>query len=403
MVTTHMLHGTAVTPHTGVSLHFLGEEGVLFDARQQKLYATNTAATFVWCCLEENLPQGEICERLSRTFKFRPADASAYVNQIVARWRDVGLVDGTTTAAQADTEEPILLRAPLPVSLPGGDGLERRPEDRDYRILDLPFRLRMSPAVTLTYPDPLLESFAVDAPPKANTLLLDTNPRGCGYTVRANGLDVERCESLSEVVPMIRASLLQLALRCSTDFAAVHAAAVADEGRCILLPGAAGIGKSTLAAALVSTGFQFLGDDTVVLTGTRLDVRPVPFAICVKEGAWSLLTERFPALMRQRVHRRPDGHRVRYLPAPIGADPTALKAVSAIVFPHREPGCASALIPISPPQALRQLLEGFYPLGDGLDITKVERLLRWIAAIDCFDLRFSSLDDGVAQIQSLCT
>lgn len=84
----------AAAPRQGVSLHLLGDQGVLFDFPAQRLYAANTTASFIWCCLEERRPLREICGRLADTFGLRLADAVTYVEGILAEWRKLGLIDG---------------------------------------------------------------------------------------------------------------------------------------------------------------------------------------------------------------------------------------------------------------------------------------------------------------------
>jgi serine kinase of HPr protein (carbohydrate metabolism regulator) len=50
---------------------------------------------------------------------------------------------------------------------------------------------------------------------------------------------------------------------------AFRASAVRRNGRCILLPAPSGGGKSTLCAALLDSGFEFVSDDLVLLDGAR--------------------------------------------------------------------------------------------------------------------------------------
>lgn len=47
---------------------------------------------------------------------------------------------------------------------------------------------------------------------------------------------------------------------------ALHAGAVCKKGRCIILPGRSGIGKSTMTAWLLTTGYQYLSDELVFLS-----------------------------------------------------------------------------------------------------------------------------------------
>ena len=68
---------------------------------------------------------------------------------------------------------------------------------------------------------------------------------------------------------------LPLAL-ASAGALVVHASAVADGTRALLLAGAAGTGKSTLAALMSRQGMQVLADDGALLEGSAPDVRVVP-------------------------------------------------------------------------------------------------------------------------------
>ena len=39
----------------GLRLFLLEDEGILFSEGHQEVYALNTPATYVWCCLEEGM------------------------------------------------------------------------------------------------------------------------------------------------------------------------------------------------------------------------------------------------------------------------------------------------------------------------------------------------------------
>ncbi len=273
-----------------------------------------------------------------------------------------------------------------------------------YRLLDLQFRLHVSPGTLRQWIEPLLASLISETPPGAPPLRIGLRAEDGRFVLAVHGEGTGWCARSSQVVPMLKASLLQLALRRSRDFGAIHAAAVGRNGRCVLLPGASGSGKSTAAAALVAAGLDLLGDDTIVLAGDGLAARPIPFAICVKKGAWNLLAGRFPDLLEQPVHDRIDGQRVRYLAPPTVAGDARRdtgRPVAAIVFLKREDGGAAELAALPPFEALQRLLAGFFPLADGLDPDKVERLLEWIGRTPSFELRFSSLEDCVTQVGGL--
>lgn len=63
----------------------------------------------------------------------------------------------------------------------------------------------------------------------------------------------------------------------------IHAAAVAREGRAILLIGDSHAGKSTLALHLLLRGWRFLTDETVLVDPASLSLRPFPRNLVVRE------------------------------------------------------------------------------------------------------------------------
>lgn len=392
----------------GVSLHFLGNDGMLFDAEAQRLYAVNTTATFIWCCVEDGLTRTAMVERLNADLGVPQADAATYVDEILGRWLEFGLIG---IPARATRRAPIEVGpGNRPWSRAASPRSGREPAqlsaaaERHYRLLDTGFRIRLGSEALLRRLEPFLAPLAT-ASPSPDAVVLDLATGRKNFALYADGVECERCERMEQVVPMVKACLVYLALERSRDFCAIHAAAVGRDEYCILFPGATGSGKSTLAAALVAAGFRLLGDDTIVLGRHKLKARPVPFAICSKSGAWELLAAHFPDLYDQPIHDRLDGKRVRYLMPPNGSlcrDPDSRHEVRTIVFPRREPGAAATLAELPRTEALSRLLTGFYPLSDGLDADKVERLLDWITRIDCLELRFGSLDDGVERLLRCC-
>lgn len=381
-----------------VSLHFLGDGGVLFDAASQKVYAANTMATFIWCCLEEGEAPPGIAGRLQQTFGLSHPDAVGALDAALASWREIGLVDRASPVAVAPPSE----RRGEIVEPIGSASAGMADE---YRLLDLRIRLRCWPPRLRRRVVPALMPLADRSGGADLTVVeLDVALRDGRFVLAAGATVIDECVRWDGVVPMLKAQLNMLALRHSRDFAALHAAAVSRGERCVLLPAESGRGKSTLTAALAAAGFLVLGDDTVVLDRDALHARPMPFGICVKSGAWRLLASRFPALARRPTHRRPDGKIVRYLlPRDGGAwAPAALRqAVGWIVFPMRRDSGRAELRPVAKLDALSRLLGGFYPLGPGLDARRVDRLVAWLDGTRCLELRYASLDDAVDRVKGL--
>jgi len=88
---------------------------------------------------------------------------------------------------------------------------------------------------------------------------------------------------------------------------------------------------------------------------------------------------------------------VRYLRPPIEADQRNA-AVSHIIFPRYSATGPTELKPVGRCEALRRLMEECLALRQRLDQDNVEQLVRWIAAIGCFTLNYSSLDEAAELI-----
>ena len=63
----------------------------------------------------------------------------------------------------------------------------------------------------------------------------------------------------------------------SKDYFLIHAAALEEDGKGIIIPACTGSGKTTLALALVSGGFNFLSDDRPILTRKDNGVQMLAF------------------------------------------------------------------------------------------------------------------------------
>jgi hypothetical protein len=188
----------------------------------------------------------------------------------------------------------------------------------------------------------------------------------------------------------------------------VHAGVVRADQKCLLLPAAPGSGKTSITAVLIRSGFRYLSDEVALLEEEEqeaLHVCPVPVSLCIKEGAWDLLTPYYPELCDLEVHHRGDGKIVRYLNPPsevLDSGSGIVHPVGWVVFPRYEPFVQTVLRPLGRGEALRRLLEECLVVPAPLDRSKVERVVRWIGKIPCFEMPMSSLAVGSALLTALC-
>jgi hypothetical protein len=175
------------------------------------------------------------------------------------------------------------------------------------------------------------------------------------------------------------------------------------ESGCVLFPGAAGSGKTTLTAALLRSGGKYFSDEVALLEEDTLHVRPVPLALTIKAGSVEPLRRLYPHLESLTQHLREDRQGVRYLSPPPEAlfDDGQAHPIRSVIFPRYDPTVESALVPLARPNGLARLLEESLVLPDLLDRGKVEALVRWMRDVQAFELPMSSLDSGVALVRSL--
>lgn len=390
-----------------VSFYEVDGGGVVFDAHGKRLYAFNDMAAFIWAAfLWRGLPRHDIVARISDHFAIPAETAADYLDRALQAWTDLALLrrkgDGPKPPAAARAFRPLAQRqanaahaARLPVVSAGG---------ALYRLFDLSFIVRTADDTIAEQVRRFLWPMAA-APSPDRPLTIDIVSESGGAEILVDGETFERSPNREGLLPLIKTCLIELALARSRGVGAVHAAAVACPGGAVLLPARSGVGKSTLAASLMAAGFRLLGDDTIALT-EDFEARPAPFAICLKEGAWTLLAARFPRLAAAPTHSRLDGKQVRYL-FPEGAHQVAAPGehhpIRWMVFPRRDPqGRASTLTPLRKAEALARLMEGFSPLEDGLTERQVAGLVRWIGTVACFELTVTTTDGAVARIASLC-
>lgn len=70
----------------------------------------------------------------------------------------------------------------------------------------------------------------------------------------------------------------------------VHAAVVSSATSVIAFPGASGLGKSTLAAAVVRAGFRYLSDEALAIDPESLTVAPFARPLALDANSWALLS-----------------------------------------------------------------------------------------------------------------
>lgn len=93
----------------------------------------------------------------------------------------------------------------------------------------------------------------------------------------------------------------------------VHAAALTNGRKTILIPAESGSGKTTMAAMLQSRGYELLSDDFVPIDRHLLRAWPFPIAMSVKHGALEVLSSIYLDLEQKPIKQTATKKAVRYL------------------------------------------------------------------------------------------
>jgi hypothetical protein len=388
---------TSLSAFANLSLHHIGEEGLLLDPENRRLYALNASAAFIWSLLKDGKSPAEVSRALNEQFAV-PADAAVSYVANVLRQYEALRHDGKSP----DPETAAMVAAPR-AGRPGRIGARRT---RTYWLLDSAFRVHYDSARLFEQIDPLLQHRAL-ANGAGLTKVTDVvvARENDGVTVIADEEMIGSSSTVEDAAVAVRACLTQLATNRSGGLCVVHAGALCRNGAALLLPGDAGHGKSTLSAGLAARGFAMLCDDTTLLAGDPPLVRSIPTGLCIKRGAYAVLEPHYPRLASLPEWRRPDGRQARYLMP--GRDlpwagPDAAVGVRWIVFPRYHPDRGTALLPLPRHEALARLLRGVCFLSGSLDERNLEKLIAWIEPIDCFELPLASLDAATALLDGLC-
>jgi hypothetical protein len=207
-----------------------------------------------------------------------------------------------------------------------------------------------------------------------------------------------RCH-IEELVPKIKAYLTERILHDQQD-AILHAASlVAQNGKGMLICGAPGAGKSTLALHLYNGRFKYGGDD-VALVAPDGRSRGLAFAPTLKRGAWDLIPAFRKSVDLAPTHRRADEAIVKYLPLEeVYQRPFE---TNWIVFINRSAGASTKLFRLGEIETMQRLINGAYSSDGRLTQSAFGSLKKMIATAQSLELTYSSAAEATIVLEGLC-
>lgn len=388
-----------VRPAPDCRLFALDDGAILFCEGQQKLFAMNATAALTWLGIEEHKDESAIAQDLAAAFNSSTQLIQPDIERLIAQWWSDGLLAGSEDLRQAGTRPPAdqlpSVAAPPP---PRSWHSQRR-----YCLLDTAFKIAYSDTEQESWVRPVLAHLESQRAASHHSELQVVR-RGDGLLILRHGSPEVFASNLEGLAPAIKAYMLRSSLNNYPYLFQIHAGVVERAGTCLLLPGVAGSGKSSLTAALVHAGWRYLSDETAPMEENALHIRPVPLALASKTGGWEIMETYFPGIRNLHVHVREDAKRVRYLTPPsasIAADRPEGYSVRHIVFPRYDPHARTALSPLSKVETIGRLLPECLSLPRQLDQAKVAKLVDWAEDIDGHALPYSDLGEAVNLIKKL--
>ena len=192
---------------------------------------------------------------------------------------------------------------------------------------------------------------------------------------------------IEPLVTGARAILLQELTRLAVPgrhFTAIlHAGAVGNSERCVILAGASFSGKSTLCAALMQSGLICYSDDSAVLT-PDYRIAGMPFAISLREGSWPL----FPHLERPR-----------FVPSNLNGTSPLARPVALVFVNYQATAQVTALESVDTFDTLLALQQS----GIWVEHTQpaIGSFLEWLGALPTYRLTYSDMNTAMQQVKAL--
>ncbi len=184
-----------------------------------------------------------------------------------------------------------------------------------------------------------------------------------------------------------------------TAWTPIHAAAIAKGGRGILLVGQSGAGKTSIAVGCALAGWDYLGDDAVM-------VRPNPSRVAALYSSARLradMFQTFPRAMTASLGISDDAgeQKAEIDMSTLGCCGCAEATIQAIVFPVADDGAPGALREINRPDAVRKLMEATWQSIKGDETVTFDKLAAIVARVPCVSMQ--ACHDQVALSRTLTT
>jgi hypothetical protein len=184
-----------------------------------------------------------------------------------------------------------------------------------------------------------------------------------------------------------------------TSWTPVHAASVACNGGAILIVGQSGAGKTSIAMACAAQGWNYLGDDAVIVRAGPPRVASLYSSARLREDTF----QRYPDAMRACLGVSDDAGELKAeVDMALLRPPAAEAEIKAIVVPQPTDWSEFRLAPLGRADTLRKLMAATRQSMLGDDAAAFAKLAALVSEVPCYALTATgdaaALSGGLARL-----
>lgn len=377
--------GARIRPALDVELHILEDRGLLFAPHAAELYGLSTAATWLWCALEEGFTLGELDAAFAANFGLAPEEAADSVRRLLRHWWRAGLLDPAPRHRSKEPPDDPGSKPAAAAPPPSHPALACRLE-----LLGSAYDLRFADQALARQVMPRLADWISGRQEGAAIPVRIFEAHG-QWLVDIAGTVAGGAVDVGELVSQLRTALIDDAAERHGFDLFLHAAMLVRDGAAILLPAAADLPRTGLALALVRQGFACVSAENVLLSGDPLFATGVPASAVMVQAAPEFAGRPEAAMAVAAGGRQARLQMYRDAPLP----------VQLLVFPQHQPGAAVATTRLHPADTLAALLRDCAAAEVRLDAARVERLVRWVREVPAFRLEFGEPGEAGREVAAL--